>query len=210
MCEGVTVSTSPQRLAYHHGDLRHALLDAAAGVAADLGSESLSLREVARRAGVTHTAVYNHFSDKNDLLRALAIRAFEDLSASLAESVSQTPSALEDIGAAYLRFAWEHTAVFRFMFQRSLCMPPGQFDPLQDAGLATQKVLVSEVLRLQAGGHLHFGDEERQALAIWSQVHGITTIVLETPAFKSVSRESAEAIVRESVRSLVEGLAARH
>ncbi|MGZ8804556.1 MAG: TetR/AcrR family transcriptional regulator [Microbacterium sp.] len=200
------MSTSISRTAYHHGDLRNALLDSAASVAHDVGAEALSLREVARRAGVSHTAAYNHFADKNDLLRGLAIRAFDGLAEELEKAAGSTAASLEDMSVAYLRFAWENAAVFRFMFQRSLCMPEGVFDPLQEAGLASQNVLRSGVVRLQENGVLRSGDPDQLTLALWSQVHGITTILLETPVFKSATPQLAEELVRQGVRALCEGI----
>lgn len=198
------MSTSSSRASYHHGDLRNALLDAGAAVAHDVGSEALSLREVARRAGVSHTAAYNHFADKNDLLRGLALRAFDQLATELAAGGSE-PS-LEDSAAVYLRFALSHPAEFRFMFQRSLCMPEGEFDPLEEAGKKAQGVLRDQVVRLQKQGRLVRGDPDDIVLAVWSQVHGITTIVLETPVFKSTSAEVTEHLARRGVRALLEGV----
>ncbi len=198
------MSISTSRGSYHHGDLRNALLDAGAAVAHDVGSEALSLREVARRAGVSHTAAYNHFADKNDLLRGLAIRAFDQLGEELG-AVAPTGS-LEDSAAAYLRFALGHPAEFRFMFQRSLCMPEGKFDPLEEAGKKAQNVLHRQVVQLQARGRVAPGDPNDIVLAVWSQVHGITTILLETPAFKSTSAEVAEPLARSGVKALLQGI----
>lgn len=203
------MSISPSRASYHHGDLRNALLDAGAAVARDVGSDALSLREVARRAGVSHTAAYNHFADKNDLLRGLAVRAFEQLADELRAAADAPNSTLEDTGAAYIRFAMSHAAEFRFMFQRSLCMPEGEFDPLEQAGKASQGVVREQVVRLQEAGALVRGDPDDLALAAWSQVHGITTIVLETPVFKSVSIEIGEHLARQGMRALIDGLGTR-
>lgn len=202
------MSTLPAKTAYHHGDLRNALLDAAASAARDVGAESLSMRDVARRVGVSHTAAYKHFADKDDLLRGLAVRAFGVLADDLKVAVGDSARSLEDIGAAYMRFAMEHAAVFRFMFQRSLCMPEGQYDPLEHAGRASQQVLRDHVALLQKSGVLGPGDVDEMALSVWSQVHGITTIVMETPVFKTASSEMAEGLVRQGVRSLVAGIAA--
>jgi AcrR family transcriptional regulator len=200
------MSTSEARQRYHHGDLRNALLDAGSAVAHDVGADALSLREVARRAGVSHTAAYNHFADKNDLLRGLAIRAFDELAIELDAATSAGGPPLEEIAVTYLRFAFAHAAEFRFMFQRSLCMPEGVFDPLEVAQRASQAVLRAEIVRLQSAGELGQTDPDDMLLTVWSQVHGITTIVLETPVFKSAEPEAAEHLARQGIRALIAGI----
>ena len=200
------MSISETRQRYHHGDLRNALLDAGSAVAHDVGADALSLREVARRAGVSHTAAYNHFADKNDLLRGLAIRAFDELAIELDAATSAGGPPLEEIAVTYLRFAFAHAAEFRFMFQRSLCMPEGVFDPLEVAQRASQAVLRAEIVRLQSAGELGQSDPDDMLLTVWSQVHGITTIVLETPVFKSAEPEAAEYLARRGIRALIAGI----
>src|SRR5262245_23788463 len=104
---------------YHHGDLRRALLDAALEILAEGGAAGLTLREVARRAGVTHAAPYRHFEDKAALLAAVAEEGFRAVYAEMlarSERVKDPVERLYQIGAAYVLFAVTHPAHFRVMF----------------------------------------------------------------------------------------------
>jgi AcrR family transcriptional regulator len=104
---------------YHHGDLRRALLGAAAEVIDERGPAALSLRDLARRAGVSHAAPTHHFGDKAGLLTALAAEGYDMLAADLAEEWAATHSFLEQ-GVAYVRFAVRHRAHFEVMFRPDL------------------------------------------------------------------------------------------
>ena len=101
---------------YHHGDLRRALLDAAAEAINEDGPSALSLRALARRAGVSHAAPTHHFGDKAGLLTALAVEGYDLLADELIEEWSASHSFLEQ-GVAYVRFALRHRAHFEVMFR---------------------------------------------------------------------------------------------
>lgn len=101
--------------AYHHGDLRRALLAAALEAIEEVGPTALSLRDLARRAGVSHAAPAHHFGDKAGLLTALAAQGF-DL---LAQALVQAGDDLLEAGVAYVDFAVRHRAYFEVMFRPS-------------------------------------------------------------------------------------------
>ena len=106
---------------YHHGQLRAALLAASRSILAESGARGLSLREAARRAGVSTAAPYRHFKDKTSLLAALAHAAFVRLDAELtavAERFADAPplERVQQLGVAYVGFAARHPAEFRLMF----------------------------------------------------------------------------------------------
>jgi AcrR family transcriptional regulator len=114
---------------YHHGNLRLALLEAARLLALEQPIDNITLREVARRAGVSHAAPYHHFADKRALLKALALEAFKELLRIQQAQVQPDPNAtLYNIGLAYVRFALAHPTEFGFMFRKSLCEPVGVYD----------------------------------------------------------------------------------
>ena len=193
---------------YHHGDLQQALLQAAHDIAHELGSASLTLRAVARRAGVSHTAAYNHFDDKDDLLRALAIKAFERLGVASRATLRAPDATVEDVALTYLRFGLANPVEFRFMFDRSLCMPEGEPDPLKSASLEALRVLRDALVEWQRSGALRDGDPDTLALAVWTQMHGITTIAVESPTFVGVPQPQIEELTRSVVRALIHGIGA--
>src|SRR6202048_2097948 len=103
---------------YHHGDLRAACLNAALELLEEGGSNPLSLRAVARRAGVSSAAPYRHYADRDALLSAVAAVGYRELAGYLA-AAHPSPSTPEDLAAvavAYVQFALEHPALFRTMF----------------------------------------------------------------------------------------------
>jgi AcrR family transcriptional regulator len=159
-------------MAYHHGDLRRVLLAAAAEAIAEHGPAAVSLRDLARRAEVSHAAPAHHFGDKAGLLTALATEGFRLLTAQL-RAAAGTGSFLE-VGVAYVGFAVGHPAHFAVMFR------PDQYrsgDPdLAAARAAARECLDSGVQRLldaRPGA-----DPGTAALAAWSLVHGLATLWL--------------------------------
>lgn len=198
--------TTEEHTAYHHGDLRNALLDAARAVARESGADAITIREVTRRAGVSHAAAYHHFANRTDLLRAVALLAFHEFTAELEQASGPDAAGLERMAIAYLRFATAHSAEFRFMFSSELCAPAGLPDPLSDASLTSQDVLRQQIRTLQSAGVLAAGDLEPMVLAAWSQIHGLTMIALETRVFVGAPDEAVEDALRRGVRLLIAGL----
>lgn len=158
---------------YHHGDLRRAIIDAALESIAESGPAALSLRELARRAGVSHAAPAHHFGDKAGLLTAVAVQGFELLADALAEAQQQSRNFLA-VGVAYVGFAVGHPAHFDVMFRPELYNA-------QDPGILAAKARAGEALY---GGAAAFADPEsaagtqEAALAAWSLVHGFATLWL--------------------------------
>jgi AcrR family transcriptional regulator len=112
-------SQSAEARPYHHGDLRRALIDAASRVLEAEGPSALSLRAVAREAGVSPAAPYHHFKDKTELLEAVAHEGWDILDAALATAKAQASSltdAISELGVAYVCFARENPALYRVMY----------------------------------------------------------------------------------------------
>jgi AcrR family transcriptional regulator len=178
---------------YHHGDLRAALLETTLALLEESGVEGLSLREVSRRTGVSHTAAYKHFSDKAALVRALVSDAFVAFEAALraARDAGTDPlDALRRIGAAYVIFAHEHRTQFKLMFRPELT----GIAKLEDVSPASgaYNVLVDGVAAAFAAGLLQ-GDPETVVLASWSIVHGLAALIVDGP-LAVVSGNGAPAI----------------
>ena len=161
---------------YHHGDLRAALLQAAGELLETQGSGGLSLREAARRAGVSHNAPYRHFPDRDALLAALAAEGFRMLADSQA-------SAARERGLAYVRFALQHPQRFRLMFGG--VVPIGSYPELREQGLRAYKGLEDSFRDLGE-------DAPVAAAAAWSLVHGLANLILNGH-FAQAKRESGGA-----------------
>jgi len=148
---------------YHHGDLPAALLRAAGRTLENRGISALSLREAARRAGVSHNAPYRHFPDREALLAALAAEGF----AMLGEQLRGKPG--REMGAAYVRFALEQPQRFRLMFGGQL--PLAKYPQLSTAAKAAYESLV--------GAFKDLPRSELAAAAAWSLVHGLSNLLLD-------------------------------
>jgi AcrR family transcriptional regulator len=198
---------------YHHGDLRRALIDTALAMVTEEGAWNFTLREVARRAGVSHAAAYNHFEDKSALLAEVAALGFQSLRQTLETAARAQPrsarQAVAGIAAAYVRFGVEHPAYYRLMFGAELA-EKAQYPTLQAASDAAFAVLTGVLERGQASGHVRRGAVRDQALAAWSLVHGLTTLLIDQRvSFLGVSLGDAERHARQAAMALFEGLRAK-
>lgn len=167
--------------AYHHGNLRQALLTAARELASENTIDSITLREVARRAGVSHAAPYHHFTDKRALLRAIALDAFTELNTKLQCQHLEPEARLYSIGLEYIRFALTHPTEFRFMFRKNLCEPKGAPDELTDTANQSFEILIEAIRALQATRSVIAENPQELALMVWSAIHGLASLLIEAP-----------------------------
>ena len=151
---------------YHHGDLRAALLQAAGELLEEQGIAGLSLREAARRAGVSHNAPYRHFPDRSALLAALAAEGFR----LLAQTMEGTRG--RERGEAYVRFALSHPNRFRLMFGGQIEI--GKHAELRDAATHTYDGLVAAFR-----GQGDIANPEMAAAAAWALTHGLAHLLLD-------------------------------
>lgn len=154
---------------YHHGDLRNGLLEAARAILEEESLSALTLRAVARRAGVSHAAPYRHFPNHEALLVELSIEGFDELREAIAESAKapgSEPDKIANIGSAYMRFVAQRPALARLMFGGQL---PNR-DQFPALGLK------ADAIGQEIGAALH---DEGLGLAVWGAVHGLAMLVLE-------------------------------
>jgi AcrR family transcriptional regulator len=174
---------------YHHGDLRRALLDAARAVLREQGPDACSLREVARRAGVSHAAPYHHFPSREALLGALAEEAFAEMDRGMAEAQAAAPEAPEAqlvaVGMGYLLYALREPAVFRLMTRpeflaprREAAPPPAPAAAGEITCLGPYGRLLAALARL-AGRPLAPAELTRDAHLCWAAVHGLAVLALD-------------------------------
>jgi AcrR family transcriptional regulator len=159
---------------YHHGALREALLGAALEAIAESGPSGWSLRDVARRAGVSHAAPAHHFGDKTGLLTAIATDGYGVLAAEQEAEWRRSGSALE-LGVAYVRFALANAAAFQVMYRPHL-LNAGDPDLVAAQVRATGPLF--EAMIGVGGDHPSF-DPAAAAVAAWSLVHGFATLWLD-------------------------------
>ncbi|MFJ3309517.1 TetR/AcrR family transcriptional regulator [Streptomyces sp. NPDC086549] len=157
---------------YHHGDLRASCLSAALALLEEGDEAALSLREVARRAGVSANAPYRHYPDKDALLAALATHGFNELRGRLVDAQDSALAGQELVCLAqsYVRYAVEHPALFRLMFNRP-CDP--SHPEVKAAGDAAYAVISPHVV---AG--VPAESQEARVAGCWSLVHGLASLVL--------------------------------
>jgi AcrR family transcriptional regulator len=200
MMFAMSTSVSPARRArpYHHGNLRPALLAEALRVLEQGDVATLSLRELARRLGVSHAAPYRHFADKDALLAAIAQQGFELLGDGLEDAAALHPDdpqhQLTETGWAYVQFALRHPQHFGVMFGRSTAFQ-ASFPDLLAASRRAFGVLLRVIENGQLAGRFVPGIAHELALAAWSQVHGLATLLRERQ-LPVDSESDSEALVR--------------
>ncbi|WP_435059897.1 TetR/AcrR family transcriptional regulator [Streptomyces sp. bgisy060] len=185
------------RSSYHHGDLRQAVLAAALDVIATEGPGALSLRDLARRAGVSHAAPAHHFKDRTGLLTAIAAQGY----GLLAETLAGTTE-LSERGVRYVRFAAAHPAHFQVMFQPGLLRA-------DDPDLLAAKERAAAELRAGVAGLEGVPDARTAGIAAWSLAHGFATLLLTHNVDAALGDRNPEEYFRALAGLLFDGRAPR-
>lgn len=198
------------KTSYHHGDLRNALIAAAERLLAEQAGKPFTLREVARAAGVSHNAPYNHFADRRALLAAIATRGFDDLTAKLlrdlaAVDVEDVAASIRATAISYVAYAVAYPARYQLMFSAELAgCEDGAF---QAAGERAFKVLQDLIAKGVSSGRLRGDPLGTHALTAWSLVHGFGTLVLDGRVTVPSGDEALAVLADTIAATLVDGLA---
>lgn len=171
------------RLTYHHGDLRQALLMAAKALIAEAGIENLSLRKLAERAGVSRTAPYHHFSDKNDLLCAIAAQGFRRRHQEARDTFNNSRLTAEEKFAeficGYIRFAANNPEEYELMFGRNIWKQNNSTQELRDVAYPCFQHQLEMVTSWQEMGLISGDNPLRTSQVIWGAVHGIAKLRID-------------------------------
>ena len=198
-----------KRLTYHHGDLRRVLLRSSVELLDERGLSALSLREVARRAGVTHSAPYHYFADRSALVAAVAEEGFKVLTSALENARGPLPNPADQfkaIGCAYVRFALENPSYFRVMFRPELTALKGCDDPKHVSQQAFA-ILVETISECQSKGLAPAGNPMSLVIITWSLLHGLASLWLDgplscSPLAESMNAQQLAAVVTETISEL--------
>jgi AcrR family transcriptional regulator len=197
---------------YHHGDLRRAIVTAAVELLSETQSVDFSLRELARRAGVSHNAPYKHFADKSELLAAVSAAGFNLLTTGIAEeiaSIGNPRAQLFVMLRTYIRFGVDNPALYRLMFGGYLSGPDSSRPAIERAAgdklrEQLQRVIIDGALGQPIDGVVRNARKIAGAiLPCWSLVHGLTLLMVDGLVGP---KEKAGKLCESLVQGIIEGL----
>lgn len=197
-------STESEQKPYHHGDLRRAIIETALETLTEQKGWQFTLREIARRADVSHSAPYRHFPDKAALLRELALIGFDRLREELESALDPAlaaPERLKALAYAHLAFGARNPDLYRLMFATDAGEPSDiHLDPRAQAPFH----LVIEVLeRGQRDREIRQRSALGQATACWAHLHGLTMLSIDGRLIPSKVGDHA---IEDALTTLLDGL----
>ncbi len=203
----------PPERPYHHGDLRRSIVKAALEILGETQSFDFSLRELARRAGVSHNAPYKHFADKRELFAAVSAAGFEMLTKRMAREIAGIGDARKQLFAmlrAYIDQGVENPALYSLMFGGYLSGPDRGRPTIELAEAEKTKTMLADVIIAGGLGRAipHIARNERKIagaiLACWSLVHGLTLLLADGLVGP---KKKSGALADSLVQGLLDGLA---
>ena len=179
---------------YHHGDLRRALLDEALRTIQTHGVEQLTLRTVGERLGVSRSALYRHFADKQSLLAAVGKEGFRKLRQTITDAWEQNGrgrAGFQAMGKAYVQFAVAHPSHYRVMFG-GFIESAAKDDHFVAEAKAVFQVLVDALVEQQNAGDIRRDDPVLMARFVWALVHGTAMLVIDGQLPKTAQKDALE------------------
>lgn len=214
-----SMTSSGRTRPYHHGDLRNALVRAAAVLAEKGGPEAITIRAAAREAGVTPTATYRHFDNQLDLLQAAKIEANDRMAAVILDLLDEPPAdadaaqlalaRLRAAGRGYVRFALDQPGLFKTAF-----CPAGheaaEPTPLDErlASAPPYAFLASVLDELVAAGQMDPADRPGAEAGPWSAVHGLCLLLIDGP-YRDLDGPGRDAVIEKTLDMVLHGLVRR-
>jgi len=186
---------------HEHPDVKRAVLDAAIEIIAVDGPDALSMREVARRADISHQAPYHHFTDRAGILAAISEEGFRAFAAEFRSTLSSSSSPLTDCLRTYVRFAMEHKGHFRVMFRSDICGVETHEPTRAAADEAFLALLDFAALVNPAAAQ--GPDAIALPALLWSQAHGLATLLIDGPLRNKLPPELTVDALVDSVAALV-------
>ena len=204
-------SMARKKKQYHHGDLREACIQEGLNLLKEKGPHDLSLRDIARRLGVSHGAPYRHFPHRDAILAAIAEQGFlkfaEYLRLPELEHTQVEPlDRFRAMGHAFLRFALENKESFQLMFAQVI-EDHMQYEGLRQAGEASFRILLDTVVKLQEEALFREGDPLITSLHIWSTLHGFASLALDDRfQFLEIGSEAYVGLLDQISEGMMQGL----
>lgn len=191
-------TSGPNAGHYHHGNLRAALLAQARALLDEDGPAALTLREIARRAGVAAPSAYHHFANLDAITVALAEEGFTELVTRLEAGPADAAGQLAPVGLAYVRFAMDNPGLYRLMFGEGLKTSSAE-------NQAVQKLRERAYERVKTGLRARVPEEEvaTAALYLWSLVHGLALLIIDD---RLEAYENPDQVIRSVLRLAGRGL----
>ena len=195
---------------YHHGDLRKSLISHALAIVNEEGIARLTLRKVARQAGVSHAAPAHHFKDMQGLLAAIAEEGFEKMERQMIAAVDGIPGEkslerFKTLGKAYIRFAVRNPADLRIMFHPRL-VDKQPYPGLERAATSAFSLLTAAIRDCQEKKQVRAGDIRLLSLFAWSTVHGLSILALDNQLVSTGLNEKLDDYTEDLIDLLISGM----
>lgn len=207
-------SSNTSERAYHHGNLRHALIEEAIELARTRGQDAIVLREVARRVGVSPTSAYRHFTDRADLIHAVKLHALVELAEAFDRELDAIPASdgrdaesvaldrLRVVGRAYVSYALDQPGMFRVAMDRRDEDRPTFARPWEHDAYVRLSTVLDDLV---ATGYLASSRRQHAEIAFWSAIHGLAMLFLSGP-LASMAPDQRDAICERTLDMAIHGL----